>query len=128
MVEEADTEEVEHFALVPVGAAPDPGDGIDYGIHAREAALEAQPLITLDAVQVVDDFEARLGGVAVDGGDRADADEFLIVLEESANAGDFGRSDFQRQLAMFALAAVNGVGIEGVDRKSKRLNSSHANI
>src|ERR1035438_2013690 len=92
MVEETYAEEVEYFALVPVGAAPDAGDGIDYRIHA-EAALEAQPLIAFDRVQVVDDLESRFGREAVDRGDRTDADEFLIVLEEPANAGDFGRSD-----------------------------------
>src|ERR1035441_10650120 len=115
MVDEAYAEEAEDCSLVPVGAAPDSGDGINYRIHAPEAALEAQPLIAFDRVQVVDDFEARFGREAVDRGDRADADEFLIVLEESANTGDFGRSDLQRQLAMFALAALNVVGIEGVN-------------
>src|ERR1035438_1281210 len=115
MVEEADAKEVEHFALVPVGAAPDSGDGIDYGIRTSEAALETQALVTLDAVQVIDDFETRFGGMAVHRGDRADADELLIVLEKSANAGDFGRSDLQRQLAMFALAALDRIGIEGIN-------------
>src|SRR5664280_1263895 len=41
MVEESYAEEVEDFALVPVRAAPDSGDGVDCGIHAPEAALEA---------------------------------------------------------------------------------------
>ena len=114
MVEEAHAEEVEHFAFIPVGAAPDAGDGIDCGLGARQAALQAQALIAFDGVQVVDDFEARFGGVAVDGGDRAHTDESPVVLQKSADAGDFGRSDLQRQLAMCELAGFDGVAIECV--------------
>ena len=62
MIEEAHAEEVEHLALIPVGATPDSGDGIDRGVGARKAALQAQPLIAFDAVQVIDNLEARLGG------------------------------------------------------------------
>src|ERR1035441_5919769 len=99
MVEESEAEEAENFPFVPVGAAPDAGDGIDGGLGAREAALQAQALVAFDGMQVVDDLEARFGGVAIDGGDRAHTDEFPIVLQKSANAGDSGRSDLQRQLA-----------------------------
>src|SRR5437899_10580885 len=97
MIEEAYAEEVEHLALIPIGAAPDSGDRFNCGVRAREAALQAQAFIAFDTVQVIDNFKAGFGGVAVYRGDRADADEFLIILEKSANARDFGWSDLQGQ-------------------------------
>ena len=55
------------FALVPVGGAPDGSHGFDLGIGAGQTALQAQALVALDGMQVIDHFEARLGGIAIDG-------------------------------------------------------------
>ena len=107
MIAEADAEQIEDFALVPVGAAPDAGDRIDLGIGARQRGTSrAGARLRSMRVQVVDDFEARLGGIPVDRGDRAQADELLVVLQEAADAGDFRRRDFERQFAEFELAAA----------------------
>src|SRR5260370_7982064 len=123
MIEEADAEEVEHFALIPVGATPDSGDGFNHRILARQAALQAQPLIAIDAVQVVDNFEARFGRIAIHRGNRAQADEFLIVLEKSADTADLARRNLHRKLAALELASFAGSSIEFLPSTAPRAPS-----
>ena len=69
-------------------AAPDGGHRIDLRIRPAHAALQPQPLVTLDRVQMVDHFEARLGRIPVDGRDRAQAHELLVSFRKPAQIDD----------------------------------------
>src|SRR5262245_40201822 len=103
MVEETNTEQVENLALVPASTPPDPGHGLDRRIRPGQTALQTQPLLALNAVQMVDNLQARLRGIPVYCRHRAQANELLVVFEKTANAGDLSRSYLQRQFAAFEL-------------------------
>jgi hypothetical protein len=49
MIAETDAEHIEHFALIPVGGAPDTGDRIDLRLRFSEPAFQAEPRIALRA-------------------------------------------------------------------------------
>ena len=117
-MQEADAEQVEYFALVPVGAAPHGGDRFDRGIGAENPALQPHALLVFDGMEVIDHFEARLGGIAIDGRDGAEAHEFLVVFQKAADADDFGSGDLERQLAAIECADGDGVGVERLHRRS----------
>ena len=118
MIEEANPEEIEDFALVPVGAAPDTGDRFNRRLRAGQAALQPQTFVAFDGVKMIDQLKTRFSRLAIHGGDRAEADELLIVLQESADAGDLRGLNFQGEFAEAEFATRNGVGIEGFQRGS----------
>src|SRR5215813_9659971 len=88
MLQEADAEEVPRFALIPVGATPDAGQGVDLRRIAGEPALQPQTLLLLVAVQVVDNLKTRLGRISVHRCNRTQTVVLLVVLEEPADADD----------------------------------------
>src|SRR5580704_5979878 len=61
MVQENDPEEVECFALIPVGGAINAAGGFDLWALAREPRFDAQTRFVGDGLQMVDNLEARLG-------------------------------------------------------------------
>src|ERR1035441_1388293 len=89
MVPEAHAEQIERFPLEPVRAAPHFRHGIDLRIAARQAALQAQPLIPVERVQMIHHLESRLRGIPVHAGDRTQAYKPLIVFQKPAHAHDF---------------------------------------
>ncbi len=91
------------------------------GLRAGKPAFQAHALVLLHRMQMVDHFEARLGRVAVHRGDRAQAHEFLIVFQKSADARNLGRRNLEGQLAAVELAAGDGVGVKGLHGKSQSL-------
>ncbi len=70
---EVDAEEVEDFALVEVGGGPDGGNGVDAGIVAGDAGVDADALLEAHAEDGVGDLEAgrcrSVRGIPVDSGD-----------------------------------------------------------
>ena len=69
MVAEADAEHIEHLAFVPVRPAP---DGVTESISwfSRDAGTsDAGARCSIERMQQIDHFEARLVGQPVDGGD-----------------------------------------------------------
>ena len=66
MVAKADTEEIESFALVPIGPAIDAHGRIDFRIFVRYSRLDAKPLFARDGLQMVDHFKAGFGGESID--------------------------------------------------------------
>ena len=79
MVGETDSEQIEGLTLIPVGAAPHARNRFDLVVLA-EPALQADSLVLRYGMQEVDDLEARIGGIPVDGGDAAEAVELLLML------------------------------------------------
>ena len=55
-------------------------------------------------MQQVDDFEARIGWIPVDGGDRAEADEGLLVFKITAHLERSRRRDEKRRLVALVVA------------------------
>ena len=82
------------------------------GCSPRSRHFSRSRWLALDRMQMIDHLEARLGRIAVHRRDRAQPDEFPVVLQEAADAGNLGRRDLQRQLAAVVLAAGHRVGIE----------------
>src|ERR1022692_2467686 len=82
MVPEPHAEQIESFPLEPVRAAPHFRHGIDLRIAARQAALQAQPLVPVERVQMINDFEARLGRIQVHAGNCAQAHKTQGVLQK----------------------------------------------
>src|SRR5215472_7707579 len=121
MVPELDTEQIEDFPLVPVRAAPHRGHRFDRWIRARQPAFQAQPLVSLDRIQMVDHFEPRLARIPVHCRHRAQPDKLLIVLEKAAHAGDLRGCNFQRQLSTIPFAAREGIRIERIERRGDRM-------
>ncbi len=117
VVVEGNAEEIENFALIPVGRAPDGCNGIDRRGGTADANFEAQTFVAGKRVQVVDDLKAGLDRVTVDGGDSAEADEVEVAFEFGANFDDFCGLDFERELAAVVFARDNGVGYQGGGRK-----------
>ena len=56
---EGDAEEVEGLALVPVGHGPEPLDGVDAGLLARQVNLDAKRVSVAVREQVVDHLDPR---------------------------------------------------------------------
>jgi hypothetical protein len=103
MVVKFDAEEVEYFALVPVGCAPDGEHGVDRRSFSGDPALQAEALVFGDAgarhrVQVVNHLEARLHRIPVDAGDGGQADEAVLILQEGSDFDDTGGVDLEREL------------------------------
>src|ERR1019366_5482598 len=99
MVPEPDAEQIERFPLEPVRAAPHFRHGIDLRIAARQAALQAQPLIPVERVHMIHHLESRLRGISVHAGDRTQAYKPLIVFQKPAHAHDFFARNRNRQFA-----------------------------
>src|ERR1022692_2639711 len=112
MVPEPHAEQIECFPLELVRAAPHFRHGIDLRIAARQAALQAQPLVPVERVQMINDFEARLGRIQVHAGNCAQAHKTQVVLQKPANAHDFLARYFDSQLAPVELAAHHRAGVE----------------
>src|SRR5271163_1982575 len=110
MVIDVDAEQIEDFALIPVGGAPYGGDGIDRRSGTADPNFQAHAVVAGKGVQVIDDFEARLNGIAVNGGDGAKADEIQLMFQLAAYFDDPRRFDFQSQLATIVLAPEDGLG------------------
>ena len=70
MIAKNDAEQVEHFAFVPIGGAPDVADGFQLLIF-RNGNNQAYPIVMADGVQEIDDFEARIFGPPIDPRDTA---------------------------------------------------------
>src|SRR5258708_5078070 len=100
---EVNAEEVEDLTLIKVGGGPGRGDCVDAFDVADEEDDKTQPLLQRNREGLVDDLEARWGGVRVDGGDVFE--EFVARLLYAFT----GRDD------AFARAG---------NRKRTRINSS----
>src|SRR5262245_6543998 len=70
VAEEHDAEHVEALALAVLRARPEIRHRVDARRHARQAREQAQAVVVRDREQLPPDLEARLGRVAVDGGDE----------------------------------------------------------
>src|ERR1039457_5001278 len=112
MVAEPHAKQVERFPFEPVRAAPDFGHGVDLRIAARQAALQAQPLVPVERVQMIHHFKARLRRIPVHAGNGAQADKPLIVFQESAHAHDLLGHDLDGQLAPVELGRNRRVRVE----------------
>src|SRR5262249_20937599 len=66
MADESDAEEVPHLALRPQGRLPQRRDARDARVVAGDGCLHAQAMVLGQAVQLVDDLEARLASQVVD--------------------------------------------------------------
>jgi len=71
MTFELNGEEIEDFALEPVGAAPEGEERVNDGLLAANAGAQADAGAAGDGKKLVVEFEARLDGVAVDAGNVA---------------------------------------------------------
>src|ERR1700733_9765363 len=65
---EVNAEQIEDLALVKVRGGPDRGNALNGCLVAIKADDQTQPLFQRHRKDVVDDLEARLGGIPVDGG------------------------------------------------------------
>src|ERR1019366_4410567 len=91
MIAERNAEQVEHLALMPVGRAPHAEHGVDFRIRAAHFAFDADALVSFYGVQMIDDLEAGLVRMPVDGGQPAEANIFLFILEIAAQVDDLRR-------------------------------------
>src|SRR5579862_10050247 len=121
MIAEAHAEQVESFALEPVGPAPDGCDGIDLRVVAGKARLDPNAKIPLERMEMIDHFEAGLGGVAVDPRDGAQTHELLVLLEEAADGNDLPGGDLEREFAAIEFGRHESGRIERFDRSSQRV-------
>ena len=94
VVAEVDAEEIEDLALIPVGAAPDGRYGIDRWGWAAHSGFDAEARFLRDRVEMVDDFEARFGGVTIDGGHGGETLK-AMGFEGMANVDDAAGGHFQ---------------------------------
>jgi hypothetical protein len=112
MIAESESEHVEDFPLIPIRRAPNTGNRIDFrNIGRRDAAqatLQAVPLIALQGMQMIDDFETGLGRRQIHGRDATQADELLTVFEIAAQIDDAVRGpqwmSFAKRLRGFEIA------------------------
>ena len=93
MAFEANSHQIEIFALVPVGRGPYRRNGMYERITASEAHFQAQPFATIERKQVVIHFEAWLEREAVQGGD---------VRQKGKMKRRFGRQIRSSSQEMFA--------------------------
>src|SRR5215471_18228534 len=121
MAQKFDTEQIEHFAFVPVRTAPHSCYRFDHRVFAAHTALEPYALIPFDRVQVVHHFKSWFRRIAVHRAHRAQADELLVVFQESADTCKLARRDLQRELAAIQLAYLDRIGVERVDSGSNRI-------
>ena len=117
MVLKMDSEKIENFTFIPVGGTPDGGNRIDGGSWSASADFQTQTFVSGNRVEVVDDFEARLNGVTIDGGNGAEADEIQLALQPAADFDHAGRYDFEGQLAEIVRAGDGGIGCQDGGRK-----------
>jgi hypothetical protein len=99
MVVYVDAEHVPNFAFVPVGGAPDAGNGFDVRLVTGYARFDTQAAESFDGVEVIDDFKARGRRVPIDGGDRTQANVFFGVFQKAAQVDDLGGVGDERGLA-----------------------------
>ena len=79
MIEEADAVEIEHLALIPVCRTIHRKSRLDLGIVAGYPGFQSEPLLSRNRLQVINDLEPRLGGIAVDPGHSAQAFKVQLV-------------------------------------------------
>ena len=58
----SDAEQIENFAFVPIGPAPDAVDGIDFRVLAADLAFQAQAFVALERMQMIDNFKRGSAG------------------------------------------------------------------
>ena len=99
MSDEEDAEQVVYFSLVPVGAVVEPADAGDRRGFVC-VGFDADASVVPDGEEVVDDFEARVAGWIVHGGDVGYAGEFGggVVFEEVEGGEDAGGGDVDCEL------------------------------
>ena len=94
VVGEADAEEVEGFAFVPVGGAPEVGDGGDFGVIAGDGDFDAEFVAEVEAEEVVGGTELAAVGV-IEAGEAAEEVELelVVVAEEGGDFEPMGGGD-----------------------------------
>src|SRR6185312_820129 len=108
MIPEANPEKVEDLALVPVRRAPDGNHGIELALGLGDSALQTHAQFPAQRMKMIDHFESRIGGIPVDGRDRTETNELLLVFKKAANVHDRGGINQNRKLAALGVAAGDG--------------------
>src|ERR1041384_8766099 len=99
MIYKVNAEEIEYFVLIPVGAPPNSGAGLDGRLLAGNPALHAYAFVPFHRMKMVDDFESRFGRPTIYRRYCAQTHELLIIFQKAAYTGDLCRRDFECQLA-----------------------------
>src|SRR5215472_10182338 len=99
MVPEANAEQVERLALIPVSRPVDGNRGFDFRIRAGNACLQPEAALVRHGLQVINDFKARLGGISIDAGNRSEPFEFVILFQTPESVQDVFRRDLDGLLA-----------------------------
>ncbi len=100
MIAETNPEKIEHLALIPVGGPIYRASRFDLGIFAGHAALQSQPFLPGNRLQVVNDLESRLGRIPIDARYRTQAfrtSKIVVWMRRSASIS-FARLNLNRQL------------------------------
>ena len=94
VVGEGDAEEVEGLAFMPVGGAPEVGDGGDFGVIAGYEDFDAELVAEVEAEEVVGGTELAAVGI-VEAGEAAEEVELElgVVAEEGGNFEPLGGGD-----------------------------------
>jgi hypothetical protein len=99
MSAETDAHHVEYLALVPIGGAPDGGDGGELGFLLADEGFEAEMLAVIDTGEFINDQPARVLAVTVNAAEVEQEVEPERLPGSLAYLGDaFGVEDIQGDL------------------------------
>jgi hypothetical protein len=117
VVLKVDPKQVGYFTLVPVGGAPDTGNGFDFGVLTSDSAFQPKALSSGNRMEMVDHLETRLDRIAINGCDIAQPDEIQLRFQLAADFDDTGRFDLQSEFSAIVFSGDDG--IRDCDRRGK---------
>ncbi len=119
MPAEADSEEVEDLALIEISRRPDGSDAVDLEVHAVDRRRQPNTRLQAERKDVIDDLEARLGGVVVHAGDIFE-EVVAGLLYQRGGGADVLAGDLERQFAAIEFGVEQRLGQCSLDRLESR--------
>ncbi len=112
MIAEVHAEQIEGLPLIPVGARQTSVTESICGSPPGRRHFKRSRSFRSIRMQMIHDFEARLGRIPIYTGDRTQTHKAEIVFQKAADADDLFRRDFDSQFAPVEFAGQHSARIE----------------
>src|SRR6185437_2023143 len=110
------------FALIEVSRRPDGNDAVDLEVHAVDWRREPHTSLQVERKDVIDDLEARFGGVVVHAGDIFEEVVAGLLYQRSGSA-DVLAGDLERQFAAIEFGVKQRRGQGGLNRLNRGIRA-----